>query len=110
MHFPIKANLRTIGIEDDGGIVVEAMCTTLEQRPDDGDSQRSGSILQQATGGARNRFSLRKFPVVLRLARILSWEQFLEADHLRALASRSIDLIDRAIHIRVAIGKSLRLD
>jgi hypothetical protein len=40
----------------------------------------------------------------------LSWEQFLEADHLRALASRSIDLIDRAIHIRVAIGKSLRLD
>lgn len=90
MHFPIDAEKGAIGIDDDGGVVIEPGGPLFEQRGDDHDTVLAGEALEQACGGAGDGFSQFEILVVLGLTKVNRWTEFLGADDLRTSADRSL--------------------
>ena len=86
MHLAIDAEQRPIGVDDRGGIVIDARRAPLEQRADDDDAQLAREAAERIGGRSRNGFGQIEQRGVFLAAEILRAEQFLQADDLRAPA------------------------
>ena len=102
VHLAVEAEQRAIGVDDRGGVVIEAGGALFEQRRDDDDAQFGGQRAEAVGGRARDGFGEIEQAGVFFAAEILRAEQFLQADDLRALARGFADLFDGMIEIRTA--------
>ena len=75
---------RAVGVDDDGGVVIDARGAALEQRRDDDHAQFGGQAAQRLGGGAGDGLGQIEEGGVFVAAEILGAEEFLEADDLRA--------------------------
>ena len=87
VHFAIDPQQRAIGVDDQGGVVIDARRAPLEDRPDDGHLEFPRQARETFGSGPGNRLGQIEQGGVLLLAEVLRAEQFLDADDLRALAS-----------------------
>ena len=90
VHLPVNAEQRAVGVNDRGGVVINAGGAFLEQRGDDDDLVLLRELLERLGAWAGNFFGQLKILVVFALAEILRAEQFLRANYVRAFfAARS---------------------
>ena len=85
VHLAVDAQQRAVGVNDRGGVVIDAGGALLEQRGDDDDLVFAGELLKGRGARAGNRLGQFEIRVVFALAEILRAEQFLRADDLRAV-------------------------
>ena len=104
MHLAVDAQQRTVGVNDRGGVVINAGGAFLKERGDDDDLVFFGELAKSVGAGAGNRFGELEIFVVFALAKILRAEQFLGADDLRAALGRAFGERERFFQIRVRVG------
>ena len=84
MHLAVAAEQGAVGVNDRGGVVIDAGRAFLEERGDDDDLVFPREFAEGVGAGAGNFFGELEIVVVFALAKILRAEQFLCADDLRA--------------------------
>src|SRR5256886_1803832 len=109
VHFAIDAEERTVGVNDRGGVVVNAGGAFLEQRCDDDRVVFLRELLERIGAGAGDGFGQFEIFVVLALAEILGAKQFLRADDLRAGAGRALGGAQSFFQIRLGVRRATGL-
>ena len=92
VNFAIHAEQRAVGIDDRGGIMINARAALLEQRDDQHHAAALGQALKRLRRRAGDRLGHGEVFVILALAKILGGEQFLRADNLRPVFRRLFGL------------------
>ena len=108
VHLAVDAEQRTVGVNDGGGVVINAGGAFLEQRGDDDDLVFLREFAKGVGAGAGNFFGQLKIFVVFALAKILRAEQFLRADDLRACFGGAFDEREGFLEVRVRDWRSRR--
>jgi hypothetical protein len=85
MHLAIEAEEGTVGIDDCGGVVINAGSALFEDGGDDDDPIFFGEFLKGLCGWAGDGFGEFEIFVIFGLAEVLGAEKFLGADDLCAL-------------------------
>ena len=86
VHLPVAAQQFPAGIENGGGIVIDARRAPLEERGDDNRAGLAGDLRQRLGGRPGNFLRQREVFVILDLAEVLGAEQLRQADDIRSLA------------------------
>ena len=110
VHLAILAQVLPIGVDDGGGVVINAGRAFLEKRRDDHDAGFPRDFLQLSRRRPGNFFGQREVGVVFRLAKILRAKQLRQANDLRALLRRVANARDRLRHICSRVRPALHLD
>src|SRR5207253_9812829 len=101
--FAIFAEVRAVGVDDGGGVVVNARTILFVERNDDDHVVFLRILLHQfgrrPVGDRLDRVVPSR---ILLRAEIGTGENFLHADHLHAFASGLIDVLGRGLDLRVA--------
>ena len=104
VHFPVNTEQRSVGINNGGGIMVQADRAFLEQRRDDHDLFLASNLLESLRAGARNGLGEVEICVVFTLRKVLVCKEFLCANDLRATAGRLGHSLTGVGEIRGRIG------
>ena len=110
VHFAVEARDAAVGLEDGGGVVVEAWRTALEERGDDDDLFLAGDSAEALGGGAGDGLGEVEEGNVFTLAEVLSAEELGQADDVGALAGGLADAVRRLVEISVGVGAAAHLD
>src|SRR3954454_21815242 len=101
----VLAEVGAVGVDDGGGVVVDAGRFFLVERDDDDHAVLPGVLLHElrrrAVGDALDRVVPAR---VLLGAEVRTGEDFLHADHLHAFLTGLIDVLEGALELRVANG------
>ena len=89
VHLAVDAQQGAVGVDDGGGVVVEAFGPLLEERRDDDDAVLLGELLERRGARPGDAFGETEVRVVLVLAEVLRPEELLRADDLRAVLRRA---------------------
>ena len=84
VHLAVDAEQRAVGVEDRGGVVIEAGGAALEQRGDDRPRQFARPACPALRSTGRESARRDRTVVIFLAAKILRAKQLLEADDLRA--------------------------
>src|SRR6266540_4066800 len=94
----VLAEVRPVGVDHRGGVVVDTGLLFLVDRDDEDDAVLARHVLHQLRGRpARDRLGVRVVVRVLHLAEVRPVEQLLQAHHLRALRGGGADRGDRVL-------------
>ena len=93
-----------VGIDDGGGVVIEALGTLLEDGGDDDGFVFPGELADRVGAGAGDGFGELEEAVIFDLAEILGAEELLGADDLCAAFGSAIDEIELAREVGVGLG------
>ena len=85
VHLAILAEQFSIGIEDDGCIVINTGAAFLEKRCDNHDAELACELTESSCRSSGNFLGQRKICVIFGLTKILRPEKFRQANDLRAL-------------------------
>src|SRR5437660_4634242 len=85
VHLAILAEQFSIGIEDDGCIVINTGAAFLEKRCDNHDVELACELTESSCRSSGNFLGQRKICVIFGLTKILRPEKFRQANDLRAL-------------------------
>ena len=107
VHLAIEAGDGALGIQRDGGVVVEARRAPLEQRSDDGDLRLARHLGQPGRRGTGNGLGQIEQAQVFALAEILRAEKLRQADDLRAAAGGVADMVQRRVELASGSGPML---
>ena len=110
MHLAVAPGNRTVGVEHDRGVVIDAGGAPLEQRGDDYHLARGGELAQRRSARSRNRLGELEPGDVFGLTKIQRGEQFLQTDHLRAARSRLFDPGQRLFQVKARLRDAGHLD
>src|SRR5882762_1700161 len=110
MHLAVFAAKGSVGIDDRGGVVVDAGSTLFKEGDHEGDFQLAGDGAEALGGGARNRLGQIKQGQVFALTEVLGLEKFRQADHLRALFGRLANMRDGRLHVFFWVGRAGHLN
>src|SRR4051794_23824623 len=105
MVLAVLAEVGAVGVDDGGGVVVNAGLLFLVQRHDDDHAVLLRVLLHQLRSGAVGDFLDRVVPArALFGAEIRTRENFLHAQHLNARGAGLVDVLERALGLRLANG------
>ena len=99
-----------VGVDDDGGVPVDAGRLPLEQRHDQHDGQLAREARHRVRRRAGNRLGEIEAIALLRLAEVRRVEQLLEADDLRTAAGRLAHQPLGARDVGRGVGRRVILD
>ena len=88
VHLAVDAAERTIGVEDGGGVVVDAQSALFEERCNQDDAVLPGGGGEFLSGRAGDGLGQVEQGVVFALAEVLGLEKLGQADDLRAFGGR----------------------
>jgi len=100
VHLAIETEERAIGVDDDGGVVVEAGGAFFEKGCHDDDAKFGGEWLETLGGRAGDGFGEIEEAGVFFAAEVLGAEKFLGADDLRATGGGFADFFDSAVEVQ----------
>jgi len=110
VHLAIEPGDFAIGIEDGGGVVIEAAGAFLEEAGDEDDAEFAGDGAEGGGGGAGNGFGeVEEFGGLL-TAEVLGAEEFLKTDDLRAAGGGFAGLEDGFFEVFGGVGGARHLD
>src|SRR6266404_6169216 len=96
VHLAILAEHFSIGIENNGGIVIKTGAAFLEKRRDDDDAKFSREFPESTGRSSGNFLRQREVRVIFRLTKILRSEKFRQANDLRSFFCGVANEIDSA--------------
>ena len=99
MHLAILADDRAVGVEDDGGVVIDPVGPLLEKRRDDDDPFLAGELRERASGRPGDRLCEPEERDVFLLAEVTRAKELLQTDDVGAVARRTPDTLDRPVQI-----------
>ncbi len=110
VHLAVAPGDPAVRIDYHRGVVIDARRAPLEDRGDDRHLARGRGASECIGCRARNRLCQIEEPNVFRLARITRSEKLLQADDLRAAASRILDSRKRLVQVEPRIFRTAHLD
>ena len=110
MHLAVDAQQRAVGVNDGGGVVINAGGALFKQRGDDDDLVFFRELAKRVGAGAGNFFGQLEILEVFALAKVLRAEKFLRADDLRAVPGGAFGQREGFLKIRVGIRGAGGLD
>ena len=109
VHLAIFAEQFPIGVDDRGGVVIQAGAPLLEERCDDYDLVLACNFAQSNCRFSGNFFGEGEVPVLFRLTKILGAKELRQANDLRALFGGVADERDRPVKILFRLGLASHL-
>src|SRR5262245_21324347 len=99
MHLAVLTEIASVGIEEGGGIVVDARSPALEQRNNYDQFQLSSHLAHKFRRGTGDFFGKSEVCMFLDLAEVRRLEKFLQANNLGALRRGFLDARDGLFEI-----------
>src|SRR4030095_12151211 len=110
MHLAVLAEIASIGIEDGGGIVVDARSPALEQGNNYDQLKLSSQLAHKFRRGTGDFFGKSEVCMVLDLAEVRRLEKLLQANHLGAVRRGLLDARDCLFEIGFRLPRTRHLD
>jgi len=110
VHLAIAPDEPAAGVDDDGGVVVEAGGTFFEDRADDGNAVFAGGVREGGSGRAGDGFREGELGMVLGLAKVERAEEFRQANDVRAALGRFGDEGERVFEVGGGLRGTAHLD
>lgn len=104
VHFAVDAQEGAVGVDDGGGVVIEAWGAFFEQGGNDDDTVFFGEGLKCLGAGSGDGFSKLELGVILRLAKVLGAKKLLGADDLSPLFGGFCGQIEGVAKVHIGIG------
>ena len=110
VHLAVDAKEGAVGVNDGGGVMVEAGGAFLEKGGDEDDPVLAGESLEGVGARARNRFGEGEVGVIFTLAEILGAEEFLGADDLGTGLGGALDGGEGTFQVGGGVGPASVLE